>query len=119
MPANTTYVASLFTTFLFAVRGPSCSTLFPYTTLFRSLASGVDGSNGVYVYASAPQFPTTTYGDSNYWVNVTFTSSGSPPPLALACPAGSGTVGTAYNSSLVASGGVNPYTYSIMSGSLP
>ncbi len=45
-----------------------------------------------------------------------------PPPLHLACPpggGGNGTVGTAYNSSLTATGGVQPYTYSIVSGSLP
>jgi hypothetical protein len=41
------------------------------------------------------------------------------PPLALACPATTGQVGIPYSSSLVANGGVPPYTYSILSGSLP
>jgi uncharacterized Ntn-hydrolase superfamily protein len=43
-----------------------------------------------------------------------------PAPPALSCVAAStGQVGVAYSSSLVATGGVAPYTYSIASGSLP
>ncbi len=42
-----------------------------------------------------------------------------PAPPALACPTGTGQVGVAYSSALVASGGVAPYTFSISSGSLP
>ena len=42
-----------------------------------------------------------------------------PPPLTLACASGSGQVGTAYSSALVASGGTSPYTFGIAAGSLP
>lgn len=42
-----------------------------------------------------------------------------PPALTLACPASSGQVGVSYSSSLTAGGGVPPYTFSIISGSLP
>lgn len=43
-----------------------------------------------------------------------------PAPLNLTCPTQTlGTVGTAYNSSLQATGGVPPYTFSITSGTLP
>jgi len=42
-----------------------------------------------------------------------------PPALTLACPAATGTVGTLYNSALVATGGVPAYTYAILSGNLP
>jgi hypothetical protein len=38
--------------------------------------------------------------------------------MTLACSSASGQVGTAYNSSLVATGGVSPYTFSII-GALP
>jgi hypothetical protein len=39
--------------------------------------------------------------------------------LKLTCPTGTGTVGSAYSSSTVASGGTAPYTYSVSSGALP
>lgn len=43
-----------------------------------------------------------------------------PPPLSLRFPAGAnGTVGTAYSVTLVATGGVGPYTYSVSLGALP
>ena len=40
-------------------------------------------------------------------------------PLVLSCPINAGQVGVAYLSSLVASGGALPYTFSIISGVLP
>ncbi len=40
-------------------------------------------------------------------------------PLKLECVGASGKVGTAYSSALAASGGVAPYTFSVISGSLP
>ncbi|MBZ5582877.1 MAG: Ig domain-containing protein [Acidobacteriia bacterium] len=42
-----------------------------------------------------------------------------PPPVTLACPASTGTVGVPYNSALVAGGGVPGYTFSITFGTLP
>lgn len=48
-----------------------------------------------------------------------FATLAATPPLALACPATTGQIGIPYNSSLVASGGVPAYTYSIESGVLP
>jgi hypothetical protein len=42
-----------------------------------------------------------------------------PPPITLTCPVGTAMVGVFYNSALVASGGQAPYTFSIVSGSLP
>ena len=43
----------------------------------------------------------------------------SSPPLTLSCPSGSAQVGVAYSSALTATGGVAPYAFSIISGSLP
>jgi hypothetical protein len=116
--ANTTYVASLFTTSGFAVDYSYFAGKGVDSAPLHALASGVDGANGVYAYGAGPQFPTFSYADSNYWVDVTFTSSGGLA-LALACPASNGLAGTMYSSGLAASGGVSPYTYSIVSGSLP
>src|ERR1022692_2061521 len=65
--------------FFLMIRRPPRSTLFPYTTLFRSNLQS----------------------------------------LNLACAGGSGQVGTPYSSTLAASGGCMPYTFSIISGSLP
>jgi hypothetical protein len=39
----------------------------------RALATGVDGPNGIYVYAAASTFPTNSYQNSNYWVDAIFT----------------------------------------------
>ena len=44
---------------------------------------------------------------------------GNCPPLSLACAGGSGQVGVAYSSALVAGNGASPYIFSILSGSLP
>jgi hypothetical protein len=40
----------------------------------RGLASGVDGSNGVFRYGTAGKFPTASYRSSNYWVDVVFST---------------------------------------------
>ncbi len=81
--ANTTYVASYFapaggwSTDLdyFAAAGADSPPL-------HALAGGVDGPNGVYVYASSSAFPTQSYQSSNYWVDVVFskTAPATPPP---------------------------------------
>ena len=42
-----------------------------------------------------------------------------PAPITLACAGGTAQVGVAYSSALIVTGGVAPYTFSIISGSLP
>jgi hypothetical protein len=42
-----------------------------------------------------------------------------PVPISLTCAGGTGMVGTAFNGGVTVSGGVGPYTYSIVSGALP
>jgi hypothetical protein len=72
--ANTTYVAALFTTSGFAFNQNYFTSTGVDNPPLHALKSGVDGGNGVYVYANAPQFPNQTYSDSNYWVDVVFSS---------------------------------------------
>jgi len=76
--ANTTYVASYF-----------CPNGFYAATQSFFGSQGVDnppihllstpasGGNGVYVYGPTSAFPTSTWQDSNYWVDVVF-STGTP-----------------------------------------
>ena len=45
----------------------------------HALASGVDGPNGTYVYASGGGFPTSSYNATNYYVDVLFTADTSVP----------------------------------------
>lgn len=40
--------------------------------VLTALQTGVDGPNGVYGYGGAPAFPTSTFADSFYWVDVIF-----------------------------------------------
>jgi len=79
--ANTTYVASYFApaggwTYdlnYFATAGADSPPL-------HALAGGVDGPNGVYVYASSSAFPTQSYQSSNYWVDVAFSKTAPATP---------------------------------------
>jgi hypothetical protein len=59
-----------------------------------------------------------TVATSSGAVSVVYTFT-PPPAITLACPPSTGTVGTPYTGSLVATGGVPAYTFSISSGNLP
>ena len=48
-----------------------------------ALQNGTDGGNGVYSYGG-DQFPTSSFGSTNYWVDPIFWSS--TPPNAPVCP---------------------------------
>ncbi|ADX75040.1 hypothetical protein Asphe3_39520 [Pseudarthrobacter phenanthrenivorans Sphe3] len=93
--ANTTYVVSYH-----APNGHyAANTGFFGTSADRAplhgLASGVDGSNGVYRYGNSA-FPTDSYNNTNYWVDVVFstTASGTAPSVTKVTPA-SGATGVA------------------------
>ncbi|HEY9474960.1 MAG TPA: N,N-dimethylformamidase beta subunit family domain-containing protein, partial [Mycobacteriales bacterium] len=47
----------------------------------RALANGVDGPNGVFRYDTSG-FPTSTFSSTNYWVDVTFTTTAPPDSSA-------------------------------------
>ncbi len=102
----------------------------PYTfsIISGSLPAGLTLNSSTGAITGTP----TTNGTFNFTAQVvdsTGSSAGTttascsiviaPPAINLACAASTGQVGVAYNSSLVATGGVPPYTYSIISGSLP
>jgi hypothetical protein len=88
--------------------------------------TGIMNASGISAEAFATPF--TVNVTSEVAVGMVASSSGAatvvytytpPPPITLACPGDSGTVGARYSSALVATGGVPPYTFSIVSGSLP
>jgi methionine-rich copper-binding protein CopC len=86
--ANTTYIASYYApvgryaadTGYFASAGADAAPL-------HALASGVDGPDGVYLYASGGGFPTSSAGATNYWVDVVFSGSGAGPTVTAQTPA--------------------------------
>jgi phospholipase C len=76
--------------------------------------TGVPTTPGTYVYTVEAADSTGAAGATNCTVNI------SPPaPVSLTCGSNSGEVGSPYSSSLTATGGVPPYTFSITAGSLP
>lgn len=76
--------------------------------------SGADGDDiGAYAF-------TVSATDANgYTGSNSFQISLNNPTITIAAPTSTATVGTAYSSSVSASGGYTPYTYTIASGSLP
>ncbi len=66
---------------------------------------------GVYAYSSSVVFPSSTYNSDNYWVDVLFVASGSPPPPpAITSPlTASGTVGVAFSYTITATN--NPTSF--------
>jgi hypothetical protein len=70
--ANTTYIASYFTGGHYASDQNYFSGHSVDNAPLHALANGVDGGNGVYMYASSSAFPSNTYNSSNYWVDVVF-----------------------------------------------
>jgi hypothetical protein len=96
--AGTTYVASYYA----PAGGYSLNDRYFVSTYRKAplsaLADGVDGRNGVYRYVSSPSFPTDSYRESNYWVDVVFDTTvqadREPPQVASVSPApGAGDVG--------------------------
>ncbi|WP_233271958.1 autotransporter domain-containing protein [Paraburkholderia acidiphila] len=71
-------------------------------------------------YAGTDSFTYTASNDSGTSASATVVVTITPPTLSIS-PAGltAPTVGTAYSQTIVAGGGYAPYTYSIVSGSLP
>ena len=68
--ANTTYIAAFFTTSGYADNQGYFTSTGVDNAPLHALKSGVDGLNGVYMYGAVPQFPSLSWADSNYWVDV-------------------------------------------------
>jgi hypothetical protein len=79
--ANTTYVAAYYTSNGYYADGYYGLTNGATNGPLVAPASGASGGNGVYVYAKS--FPASTWKDSNYYVDVSFTPSAPAPYLTL------------------------------------
>ena len=80
--AGTTYVASYFApSGHYAADADWFAKTDTVSPPLRALANGVDGPDGVFHYG-APGFPTDTFGASNYWVDVVFTTTAPPDTSA-------------------------------------
>ncbi len=83
----------------------------------RALADGEDGPNGVYIYSAVPAFPSSTYQQSNYWVDVVYETTIGPdvtaPTVSSVSPA-SNAIGASINTavSAVFSEAMDPLTIS-------
>jgi chitodextrinase len=73
--ANTTYIAAFFSTSGYAYNLNYFTSSGADSPPLHALRSGVDGPNGVYVYGGTPQFPSFTFADVNYWVDLVFTAN--------------------------------------------
>ena len=81
--------------------------LKPYVVL--GLASGINDSGQIAATGDDSRHPDEIHA---YLVSPVL-------PLAIACPAAAAKVGTVYDSRPVVTGGVEPYTFSIVEGTLP
>jgi hypothetical protein len=72
----------------------------------HAIQNGVSGGNGVYAYGSSTIFPASTFGSSNYWVDVVFTTTGAPvdttPPTVTTVSPPGGATAVATNSTVTA-----------------
>ena len=111
--ANTVYVASYFSpTGDFSVDRNYFNAVVNNPPL-QALQNG-----GVYNYGSSSGFPAGTFQASNYWVDVVFnTSAGTSPLTIMTTSLPGGTQSVAYNQTLTATGGKQPYSWTLVSGS--
>jgi WD40 repeat protein len=80
--ANTTYVASYHTNVgRYAADGNFFATGVDNAPL-HALSNGASGGNGVYRYSATPAFPDSTFGSTNYWVDLVFTTVSAPDTTA-------------------------------------
>ncbi|GAA4584399.1 hypothetical protein GCM10023194_24250 [Planotetraspora phitsanulokensis] len=79
--AGTTYIASYHTTTgFYSVTRPYFTTQYVNSPLV-ALDSGSSGGNGVFTYGATSTFPTSTFQQTNYWVDVVFAPTSSDNTL--------------------------------------
>jgi len=74
--ANTLYTASYHTYVGYYSASPNYFTTDHVSGVLTAPSSSSVGGNGVYTSSAIPAIPTSTYNNSNYWVDITFTPSG-------------------------------------------
>jgi hypothetical protein len=115
--ANTVYVASYHTnTGNYGTSGGYFATSGYDNAPLHALQDGVSGGDGVYLYGTGG-FPTQTYGSTNYWVDVVFSTTvppdTTPPTIVTVTPASGATgVSTATTVTVTFSEAVAPSTIS-------
>jgi hypothetical protein len=83
--ANTTYIASYFTSLGNYIGTNNYFTSALVNSPLTALADGTDGNNGLYAITTTPTVPNSAWEQSNYWVDVVF-SSAPVTPTANAGP---------------------------------
>src|SRR3989454_5981130 len=119
--ANTLYVASYQTSVGHFSLDPGYFATFGVDdSPLHAFADSGGASNGVYAFTSTGAYPTTTYNASNYWIDVVFNFNAAAAPLKVSTTSlPNGAQSVAYSQSLAAAGGTAPYSWSLLSGTLP
>ena len=111
---NQTYVAAYLSSAGFYSSSNSYFTQPKNSGPLTALADGVDGANGVYVYSNTAAFPTNSYQQSNYWVDLIYNNN-------ITAVAGSNQTITLPTSSVTLNGNgstgtITSYAWSLVSG---
>jgi PKD repeat protein len=116
--ANTTYIVSYYAPKgRYAYSSNYFSSPFANGNLSAPAGSSTSG-NGLYRYGTGGGFPTSSYQNMNYWVDVNFSPSGtSGPPTANAGPDKAGNEGTSVSFTGTASGTGLSYLWNFGDGS--
>ena len=117
MTAGTTYVVSYYAPKGHYSVGASLTNQVNAPPLYALASANAPNGNGVFVYGSAPAFPTGTYAASNYFVDPVFSTTTASPPAAP-----TGVTATAGNASATVSwtpppGTVTSYSVTPYAGS--
>src|ERR1700731_4252199 len=117
--ANTVYVASYHTTAgHYSVNWSYFATAGVNNAPLHALATTSGTPDGRFAYGGSA-FPTGTHQAANYWVDVAFVSNAATTLQITTAQLAGGAVAGSYSSTLSASGGSTPYTWSLASGTLP